>query len=130
MTWKEILQIKEPWRMIEETKKMLDEKGMIWEEFIQTEECREVSREAARYRLGSPEPFMNVEVIPPEKQRTMAMEDKTIWDLIPKNAAWQCATCKKHIPHTATCTAYPKWIPEEITFGSVLCTEWEEKQGK
>ena len=60
----------------------------------------------------------------------MAMENKTIWDLIPENAAWQCVDCKKHIPFTVTCTAYPKRIPKEIGFGDKLCTEREEKQGK
>ena len=119
MTWKEILQIKEPWRMIEETKKMLDEKGMIWEEFIQTEECREVSREAARRRFTSPYPYT-------PKNTT----DETNQTMIPRNAAWQCASCKKHIPFTVTCTAYPERIPEAIMDGDKLCTEREEKQGK
>ena len=55
------------------------------------------------------------------------MEHKTEWDFIPKNAAEQCATCKKHIPFTLTCKAYPKQILEEIMFGEKTCEEHEKK---
>ena len=55
------------------------------------------------------------------------MENKTEWDFIPKNAAWQCATCKKHIPRTVTCKAHPNGIPTEIKFGEAICKEREEK---
>ena len=55
------------------------------------------------------------------------MAETSIKDMIPKNAAWQCATCKKHIPHTLTCMAYPKQIPEEIMDGEKTCKEREKK---
>ena len=56
------------------------------------------------------------------------MAEKSILDMIPKNAAWQCAACKKHIPHTLTCKAYPKQIPEEIMDGDKICKDRETKQ--
>ena len=55
------------------------------------------------------------------------MAETSIKDMIPKNAADQCATCKKHIPHTLTCKAYPEQIPEEIIFGEKTCKEREKK---
>ena len=48
--------------------------------------------------------------------------------MIPRNAAWQCATCKKHIPHTLTCEMYPEQIPEEIIFGDKICKDREPKE--
>lgn len=48
--------------------------------------------------------------------------------MIPRNAAWQCATCKKHIPHTLTCETYPKGIPAEIKSGKVICKNREPKE--
>ena len=45
-----------------------------------------------------------------------------------QNAAEQCATCKKHIPHTLTCKAYPEQIPEEIIFGEKTCKEREKSK--
>ena len=55
------------------------------------------------------------------------MAETSITNMIPKNAAWQCATCKKHIPHTLTCKAYPGQIPEEIMDGEKICKEREKK---
>ncbi len=55
------------------------------------------------------------------------MANKTEWDFIPKNAAWRCAACKKHIPHTITCKAYPEGIPKEIKSGKVICKERDPK---
>lgn len=55
------------------------------------------------------------------------MTNKTEWDFIPKNAAWQCAGCKKHIPRTVTCKAHPAGIPEEIKFGEKICKDREVK---
>ncbi len=55
------------------------------------------------------------------------MANKTEWDFIPKNAAEQCATCKKHIPFTVTCKAHPRGIPAEIKSGKTICTEHEKK---
>ena len=56
-----------------------------------------------------------------------AMENKTEWDFIPKNAAWRCGECKKRIPRTVTCKAYPKGIPESIMAGETICKEREQK---
>ena len=58
------------------------------------------------------------------------MMNETNQTMIPRNAAWQCATCKKHILFTVTCKVYPEGIPVKIKSGKALCTEREEKQGK
>ena len=55
------------------------------------------------------------------------MVETSITNMIPRNAAEQCATCKKHIPHTLTCKAYLNGIPEEIMDGDKICKEREEK---
>ena len=55
------------------------------------------------------------------------MPKETNQTMIPKNAAWQCADCKKHIPFTVTCRAYPKGIPQEIKSGKATCLEREKK---
>ena len=53
------------------------------------------------------------------------MADKTEWDLIPRNAAWQCADCKKQIRYTITCKVYSKEIPDEILAGEKICEDRE-----
>lgn len=47
---------------------------------------------------------------------------------IPKNAAWQCATCRKHKAYTLTCEAYQKRIPQEILTGRSTCKEREQEK--
>ena len=48
-------------------------------------------------------------------------------NFIPKNAAQQCVACKKHIPFTVMCKAYPAGIPKEIKTGKANCKEREQK---
>lgn len=55
------------------------------------------------------------------------MRKETNQTMIPRNAAQQCVACKKHIPFTVTCKAYPAGIPKEIKTGKATCKEREEK---
>lgn len=57
------------------------------------------------------------------------MQKETNQTMIPRNAAWQCAECRKHIPFTVTCEAYPAGIPKEIKSGKAICKE-REKAGR
>ncbi len=42
-----------------------------------------------------------------------------------ENSVKMCNKCKKHIPGTVTCRAYPKWIPREALLNG--CPEFEAK---
>ena len=55
------------------------------------------------------------------------MPNETNQNMIPRNAAAQCATCKNHITHTVTCKVYPQGIPMEIKSGKATCEEHEKK---
>ena len=60
-------------------------------------------------------------------RRYRRMQKGTNQTMIPRNAAAQCATCKKHIPFTVTCKVHPKGIPLEIKTGKATCKECEKK---
>ena len=57
----------------------------------------------------------------------MAEKTKGEWDFIPKNAMGQCNKCKHLVARTASCKAYPKWIPDEVLDSKDGCPEFEEK---
>lgn len=45
-------------------------------------------------------------------------------NFIPKNAVKLCNHCQNHNRGTATCKVYPKWIPQEVLVGDILCKEY------
>ena len=47
------------------------------------------------------------------------------WKLPPKNAVTFCNKCKLRENYTATCTKYPKGIPDEVLIQKTPCKEFE-----
>ena len=52
----------------------------------------------------------------------MMMDD---WKLPPKNMVTFCNKCKLRENYTATCTKYPKGIPDEVAIQKTPCKEFE-----
>ena len=46
-----------PEQTMQDKREMLEEKGMTWGQFIQTEECRKAAKKAERYRFTAPIPI-------------------------------------------------------------------------
>lgn len=48
-------------------------------------------------------------------------------NFIPKNAVKLCNKCKHLQARTASCKAYPEWIPDEVLFSN-NCPDFEPKE--
>ena len=56
----------------------------------------------------------------------LACHEELVKWVPPKSSAIQCNKCKHLVARTASCKAYPKWIPDEVLCGTG-CPEFEEK---
>ena len=54
------------------------------------------------------------------------MAQENMDNFIPKNAVKLCNHCQhRHLNRgTITCEVFPKWIPQEVLVGDILCKEY------